>query len=244
MTHDAASTFSGLMIDALVRGKNRRTTIDDTAYIVQRLRPARNAKLLDVPCGIGRISVELAGYGFSVTGVDLSPAALAACQQLAEERGVNVAWEQRDMRDLPWVDHFDGAICWWDSFGFLDEDGNAAHLKAIYQALRPGGRLVLETHVAESIFAKLPARTWEWLGDLLVMEELGFDHEQTRLLRRWTFMRDGVTERKLISVQIYTYRALIALLKWVGFTQIETSSHRSDEPFRINHTRLNVVATK
>ena len=244
MTHDAAATFSGLMIDALVRSRDRRLTIDDTAYIVQRLRPAPSAKLLDVPCGVGRISVELAGYGFQVTGVDLSPSAIHACQQLADERGVSVAWEQRDMCDLPWVDHFDGAVCWWDSFGFLDEAGNAAHLKAIHRALRPGGRLLLETHVAESVLGKLPMRHWDWLGDLLVMEELGFDHEQTQLLRRWTFIRDGVTESKLISVQIYTYRELIALLKQVGFTQVETTSHRSDEPFRINHTRLNVVATK
>jgi SAM-dependent methyltransferase len=232
------------MIEALVRSKNRRMTIDDTAYIVQRLKPAPSAKLLDVPCGIGRISVELAHYGFDVTGVDLSPSALAACRQLADERSVRVTWAQCDMRQLEWADHFDGAVCWWDSFGFLDEDGNVAHLKAIYKALRSGGRLLLETHVAESILSKVPTRNWDWLGDLLVMEELGFDHERTRLLRRWTFVRDGVTERKLISVHIYTYRELIALLKRVGFTKIEATSHRSDEPFRVNHTRLNVVATK
>ena len=65
-----------------------------------------------------------------------------------------------------------------------------------------------------------------------------------RIVDQRTFIRDGVTESKLISVQIYTYRELIALLKRVGFTQVETTSHRSDEQFKVNHTRLNVVATK
>ena len=49
------------------------------------------------------------------------------------------------MRDLPWRSTFDGAFCVGNSFGYLDDPGNAAFLRAVRETLRPGARLVLET---------------------------------------------------------------------------------------------------
>lgn len=238
------ATYSGLMVEALLKSKSRRTTIDDASYIVKRLNLKPNAEVLDTPCGTGRLSIELAGYGFRVTGIDFSANSIAACKQGAAERGVAVTWAQRDMREMPAAEVFDGAFCWWDSFGYLDDEGNLAHLKAIHHALRRGGRLLIEAHVAESIFPLLPARDWNWLGDLLWMEQVTFDLPSGRLQRQWTFVRDGVTEQRTISMRIYTYRELLMLLQQVGFTEYATYSHRSDEPFRFGGSRLNVVAVK
>ena len=49
------------------------------------------------------------------------------------------------MRDLPWRARFDGAFCLGNSFGYLDDEGNAAFLRAVAAALKPGARFVLET---------------------------------------------------------------------------------------------------
>jgi SAM-dependent methyltransferase len=238
------SIYTGMMIEALLKSKNRRTTIDDAAYIAQRLKPSPGAKLLDTPCGTGRLCIELAGYGFQLTGVDLSRESIATCKQGAAERGVTVDWQERDMRDLPWTDEFEGTYCWWDSFGYLDDEGNRAHLAALHQALRPGGRLLLEAHIAESIFMRLPVRDWSWAGEMLWMEEVTFDPPSARLHRRWTFIRNGVIERQLVTMRLYTYREVVTLLQQVGFTGIETYAHRSDQPFRYAGSRLNVLAHK
>jgi 2-polyprenyl-3-methyl-5-hydroxy-6-metoxy-1,4-benzoquinol methylase len=48
----------------------------------------RRARVLDVPCGDGRISVELAARGHDFTGVDLNEAFLSRAARKAEERGV------------------------------------------------------------------------------------------------------------------------------------------------------------
>ena len=87
------------------------------------------AKILDVPCGAGRLSIELASRGYQVTGVDINSILLGESKRKAEERGFQITLEQRDMRELPWHGGFDGAICFWSSLGYFDELGNQKSLK-------------------------------------------------------------------------------------------------------------------
>ena len=49
------------------------------------------------------------------------------------------------MRDLPWLGEFGGAVCFWSSFGYFDEQGNADFLRAVSNALKPGARFLLDT---------------------------------------------------------------------------------------------------
>ena len=85
------------------------------------------AKLLDVPCGGGRHCIALAGRGYDMTGVDISTDFLtAAAQSVRRQSRQDRHWEQREMRDLPWPAEFDGAYSFGNSFGYLDDAGNAA----------------------------------------------------------------------------------------------------------------------
>ena len=81
--------------------------------------------------------------GYRLTGVDWSPEFLAHARSC--DTAQRVTWEQRDMRDLPWRGRFDGAFCLGNSFGYLDDEGNAAFLRAVAAALKPGARFILET---------------------------------------------------------------------------------------------------
>ena len=63
------------------------------------------------------------------------------------------------MRDLPWPARFDGAFCLGNSFGYLDDEGNASFLRAVAAALKPGARFVLETPmVLENLLGHLKDR--------------------------------------------------------------------------------------
>ena len=67
------------------------------------------------------------------------------------------------MRDLPWTAEFDGAFCFGNSFGYLDDEANADFLKAVSQTLKPGCRFIVDAPaVAECILPNFqPNRSLE-----------------------------------------------------------------------------------
>src|SRR5262249_6616245 len=70
-------------------------------------RLSAGSRVLDLGCGEGRDSVYFAERGFEVTGLDVSPEALAKGRRLAEERKVQVQWLCRSMLDAPVGGRFD-----------------------------------------------------------------------------------------------------------------------------------------
>ena len=112
-----------------------------------------------------------------MTGVDLSSEFLS--HALAADAASEVTWERRDMRDLPWRARFDGAVCVGNSFGYLDDTGNAEFLQAVRAALKPGARFVLETPmVLENLFGHLQQRPWWKVGDVHLLVENRYESSE------------------------------------------------------------------
>ena len=65
------------------------------------LPPGRRLDALDVGCGTGFLTFELAGRGHRVTGVDFAPAMIAEARRKASERGISVRLEEADAEQLP-----------------------------------------------------------------------------------------------------------------------------------------------
>ncbi|GJM79193.1 hypothetical protein HMSSN139_16890 [Paenibacillus sp. HMSSN-139] len=112
--------------------------------MINWLKPAPGAKVLDLCCGMGRHSLALAEAGYRVTGVDLSEVLLREAKRLDTEG--RVTWHQADMRRLPLLNgEFDAVVNLFTSFGYFRED--VEQIKALQEAarvLKPGGRLLLD----------------------------------------------------------------------------------------------------
>ena len=61
----------------------------------------RGQKLLEVGCGIGVDSIQLARRGYDVTAVDLTDSALAVARKFADHRGVSIELSPRERRRAP-----------------------------------------------------------------------------------------------------------------------------------------------
>jgi SAM-dependent methyltransferase len=149
------------------------------------------------------------------------------------------------MRDLPWPETFDGAFCFGNSFAYLEEDGNAAFLKSVAAALKPGARFVLETnYLTEGLLPVLQERSWYPLGDMHMLAQRRYDPVDGRLHVDYIFIRGGETQTRSMSARLYTYREIIRLLEAAGFTDVQAYSSLTREPFRQGSNRLLTIASK
>jgi SAM-dependent methyltransferase len=209
--------FDGVAVDMWLQAVPPGHTEREADSLVRMLSVPAGAEILDVPCGGGRLSLALGRRGYRVTGVDSSEAFLAHARSEADAS--QVTWERRDMRDLPWPARFDGAFCVGNSFGYLDDEGDAAFLKAVRAALVPGARFVLETPmVLENLLGHLQPRPWWKAGDVYLLVENEYDPARGRLDIEYTFVRDGRVEARRGSHRAYPYGELVSRLETAGFS--------------------------
>jgi len=235
--------FSGLWLD-VQRVFKAASTTSEADFIERVLKVERGDAILDVPCGEGRLALELASRGYRVTGVDVIKSVLEDARRVATERRLEVAWHRRDMRDLPWQEAFDGAFCFWGSFGYFEDEENKAFLTAVARTLKPGGRFVIDLpNVAEGLLPRFQERDWWPVGELIALQERRYDHVRSRIDVNWTLVRSGQAETKTSSIRVYTYRELCNLLTEAGFTNLDGFSSLTGEAFKLGQ-RLYMVAVK
>ena len=210
------SFFEGVAVTMWLQALPPEHTEREADRLVRLLAAPPGAEILDVPCGAGRLSLALAARGYGLTGVDWSSEFLGHAR--SRDASQRVGWEQRDMRDLPWPERFDAAFCVGNSFGYLDDAGNDAFLRAVRETLKPGGRFVLETPmVLENLLNHLQPRPWWKAGDVHLLAENRYDPATTRLDIEYTFVSNGRVEVRRGTHRAYAYRELTELLGAAGF---------------------------
>lgn len=210
---------------------------EDVHHVWHALGLSPGARVLDVPCGTGRLATRLRERGVTVIGVDVTDAFVRAA------RAAGVPTIRGDMRtQLVRPGSLDAVLCWWGSFGYFDEDGNREQSAAAAAALVPGGSFLVDTVVADSVLADFtPEADWE-VGDVHIHESRSYDEETRRIVDTWTFTRDGVEETQTTSVRAYTVVELMELLSEVGFVSFQTFDEEL-RPFQPSADRLRLVAT-
>ncbi len=118
--------------------------------LIAHLQPAPGSFMLDVACGKGRHSIQLASKGFDVTGIDLSEDSILEAKKSEND---NLHFFTHDMR-LPFrINYFDFAFNFFTSFGYFNtqrEHDNS--IRTIAQSLKPNGLFVIDylnVHFAE-----------------------------------------------------------------------------------------------
>jgi len=116
-------------------------------FIESEIGLNKNARILDVGCGTGRHSIELAKRGYSVTGVDLSESQLYRAKEKAIQQKVHVDFREADARHLSFSEEYDLVMMLCEgAFPLMEtDDMNFEILKNTYRALRAEGKLIFTT---------------------------------------------------------------------------------------------------
>jgi trans-aconitate methyltransferase len=118
--------------------------------VIGLLAPQPGERILDVGCGTGQLTAEIARAGADVTGVDQSAAMIAQ----ARHNFPDLRFEVQDVCSLPYREEFDAVFSNAALHWVTRADDAAA---AMAGALKPGGRLAVEFGGRGNIRALLEA---------------------------------------------------------------------------------------
>jgi 2-polyprenyl-3-methyl-5-hydroxy-6-metoxy-1,4-benzoquinol methylase len=122
-------------------------TVGEVDFIEKEINFDKTKTILDIGCGTGRHSIELAKRGYNVTGVDLSNDQLSRAIKKAEKENVKVDFSIADARNLPFENRFDLVIMMCEgAFPLMETDEmNFEILKNAHKALKPNGKFIFTT---------------------------------------------------------------------------------------------------
>ena len=122
-------------------------TIGECDFIEQEINRDKSLKIIDVGCGTGRHSIELAKRGYQIAGIDLSESQLKRAREKAKDHGVEIDFQKHDARNLPFECEFDLAIMLCEGgFPLMETDEmNFEILKNVTTALKDNGKLIFTT---------------------------------------------------------------------------------------------------
>jgi len=199
-------------------------TLQEVDFIEAEINFDKMKSILDVGCGTGRHSIELARRGYAVTGIDLSGDQLRRAKSKAIAAGVKVEFQQRDARDFDVGRTYDLVIMLCEgAFSLMETDEmNFAILQNIAKSLNAKGKLIFTTlnalfplyHSVKDFVNNNSADNYS--------ENNTFDLMTFRDHSRLTVTDDNGRKKELICNERYYIPSEITwLLKSLGFSTIE-----------------------
>jgi SAM-dependent methyltransferase len=119
----------------------RNIGVPEAEGFVARMELEPDARVLDIACGTGNVTIPLARRGVTVTGLDMTPGLLEEARARGVREGLDIRFDEGFAETLPYPDaSFDVVV---SMFGIMFSPFPEAAASEMARVLRPGGRLAL-----------------------------------------------------------------------------------------------------
>ncbi|GAC1392127.1 MAG: class I SAM-dependent methyltransferase [Candidatus Saccharimonadales bacterium] len=144
--------FDQKYLDTYLGNLTAERTKAETNFIIKTAQLSPSDVILDLACGHGRHSIELAQRGFAhVSGLDYSEIFINKAEADAQQAGVSVRFMRGDMKELPFDSEFDAVLLMFTAFGYFDDDTNNSVLRQINKSLKSNGRFYIDVVSGEAV---------------------------------------------------------------------------------------------
>jgi SAM-dependent methyltransferase len=204
--------------------------------------------VLDLGCGAGRGTLELARRGHRVLGVDADERALAEARAAAKGERLNVHFLKNDPRLIAYRAEFDAVVSLDSAFGRLETDRDDLKcLEAARKGLKPGGKLLLDLLNRERVLRHFEPNSWgqsqEGKGPV-TLDRVHFDFEKGRLDNHRTIVGPkGERTPSFTSLRVYALTEVKALLERAGLRYERCWGGYDGSAYGMDSPRLIVLAT-
>lgn len=222
----------------------------DQLWSMLDLQPG--CRVLDAPCGSGRLSRPLAALGAVVVGADASEALLQVAERRRGDLGTDrLRYIRHDLRSPLAESAFDVACNIFTSFGYGTEEDDLAMFRTLCAAVRPGGRVIVETNHRDLLCATIArgAKMSMRMSDgTIFLDEPKFDAIAGIVTLNWYWWGPRGSGEKHLQWRCYTPTQLVAMLQNAGLRFTGAYKGLSTTPFNAEGPdaggRIAIVATR
>ena len=132
-------------------------------FLIEKLGLKGGERILDLACGFGRHSLELARRGFDVTGIDITPDYIRYAAEQAEKEHLPARFICADVRSADYENEFDAVLNMADgAIGYLENDEeNLKIFKVVSKALKHGGKHFMDIMNGSYAETHFPCKLWD-----------------------------------------------------------------------------------
>jgi len=201
----------------------------------------KNMVILDLACGQGRHSLEMARRGFkNVNGLDRSHYLIRKAKNINTAEHLNVMFREGDARKLSYpTDTFDVVLMLGNSFGYFEStDDDIKILKEVFRVLKPSGKFLIDVADGNYLRDNFSPRSWEWIDPKhFVCRERSLASDNQRLISREviTNINKGVVLDQFYAERLYNKESLLDMFDQAGYKNVifhgnlETDSKRNQD---------------
>lgn len=184
-------------------------------------------------------------------GIDLSAAFIERAEALARELGVDdrVEFRRGDLRELDLAEQFDGAVCWFTSFGFHDERDDREVLTRICRSLRAGGKLAMELMGRELALSMLStdrslAVLVSEIGEDAIVDRARLSQYGKHAILDRLIVRGEVLRRTKLTLRLFEPAEIASWLESAGLKDVQIEEIAEEDRELFAKLSLIVIATR
>ena len=237
--------FFGINCEMWEKAITPEWTKTEVDFLIETLGVKPGDAILDIPCGFGRHTIELAKRGFKLTGIDISAEYVQKLTEQVKADKLPVQVIHGDVLTTQIGHTFDGAYCLGNSFGYVDYEGMRAFVKNVSVTLKPGAHFVINSGlVAESILPNFPKTGHFVLGDLTMDINNGYVVGDSYMATELTYTRENRSETHYFKHYVYTLSEIKRLLASCGLRTIAAYNSTDKGTYQLGDQQIYLVAEK
>ncbi len=220
------------------------TFLSDLQFYKKWLPKNKDAKILELCCGTGRLTLPIAKDGYNICGVDYTPSMLRQAKRKAAEAGLEINFIEADIRTLNIQEKFDLIFIPFNSIHHLykNEDlfetleGIKKHLKQeglfLLDCFNPNIQYIVESEKEEKVIAEYTTSDGR---EVLIKQTMHYENATQINRIEWHYYINGEFHSiQNLDMRLFFPQELDSYLKWAGFNIIRKFGSFEEEPFTDN----------
>ena len=217
------------------------TNLSDLQFYERWLPKNKDARLLELCCGTGRLTLPIAKQGYPITGVDFTPSMLEQAKTKASKEGLDIVFIEADIRTLDLAQNYDFIFIPFNSIHHLykNEDLNKA-LSGVRKHLKEGGLFLLDCFnpniqyivEGEKELKEIATYTTEDGRAILIKQQMRYESDTQINRIEWHYFIDGVFDSiQNLDMRMFFPQELDFYLEMMGFAIDHKFGNFQEEAF-------------